>query len=158
MGPTKIVWQKGRGKLGVLDPLIGEWIAEADSPMGKVVCRRTFTRILEGTYVQLSALWEIPSGTYEELALIGVGPEGQLQFWSFTSDKKQSSGIRADVSDLHPEALGFEAQMPAGLARMAYWPHAEAGVIWVVESKTRQGWNRITEHHYTALKKDLKAT
>jgi hypothetical protein len=31
-------------------------------------------------------------------------------------------GAFADVSDIHPEAIGFEAQMPAGLTRMAYWP------------------------------------
>jgi hypothetical protein len=45
-------------------------------------------------------------------------------------------------------AIGFEAEMPAGLARMAYWPGDAEGFHWVVESKTKKGWNRFTEHHY----------
>jgi hypothetical protein len=148
MGKSQIVWKKGRGKLGFLDPLIGTWRAEADSEMGKVVCVRTFTRVLEGAYVQLTADWEFAQGAYKEIALIGIGPDKQVNFWSFTSDKKQSQGYVADMTDIHPQAIGFEAQMPAGLARMAYWPDDEAGFHWVVESKTKKGWNRFTEHHY----------
>ena len=148
MGKSQIVWKKGRGKLGFLDPLIGIWRAEADSEMGKVVCVRTFRRVLDGAYVQLTADWEFAQGAYKEIALIGVGPDKQVNFWSFTSDKKQSQGYVADVTDIHPQAIGFEAQMPAGLARMAYWPDDEAGFHWVVESKTKKGWNRFTEHHY----------
>jgi len=53
----------------------------------------------------------------------------------------------ADVTDLHPEAVGFEAHMPAGFARMAYWPAGD-GFIWVVESKNAKGWRRFVEHHY----------
>ena len=52
------------------------------------------------------------------------------------------------MTDVHPQAIGFEAEMPAGLARMVYWPHEEEGFNWVVESKTKQGWNRFTQHHY----------
>jgi hypothetical protein len=77
-----------------------------------------------------------------------VNAEGQIAFWSFTSDNKNSQGTIADVSDIHPEAIGFEARMPAGLARMVYWPDEEDGYYWVVESKTKKGWNRFTEHHY----------
>ncbi len=148
MGKSPIVWKKGRGKLGFLDPLIGTWRAEADSEMGKVVCVRTFTRVLDGAYVQLTADWEFAQGAYKEIALIGVGPDKRVNFWSFTSDKKQSQGAAADVTDIHPNAIGFEAQMPAGLARMAYWPDDDAGFHWVVESKTKKGWNRFTDHHY----------
>lgn len=141
-------WKRGRGKLGVLAPLMGSWKAQASSPMGPIACTRTFTSTLNGAYIQLSARWEMGKGAYEELAIIGVNADGEVTFWSFTSDGKQSSGKLADVSDLHPEAIGFEAQMPAGLARMAYWPDDTEGFHWVVESKTKKGWNRFTQHHY----------
>jgi hypothetical protein len=55
-----------------------------------------------------------------------------------------------DVSDIHPQAIGFEAQMPAGIARMAYWPDEEDGFHWVVESKNNSGWHRFSHHHYHA--------
>ncbi|MBS1791011.1 MAG: hypothetical protein JST85_25085 [Acidobacteria bacterium] len=144
-------WKRGRGKLGVLAPLMGSWKAQANSPMGPISCTRTFTSTLNGAYIQLLARWEMGKGAYEELAMIGVNAAGEVTFWSFTSDGKQSSGKLADVSDLHPEAIGFEAQMPAGLARMAYWPDEVEGFHWVVESKTKKGWNRFTEHHYKPL-------
>ena len=80
-----------------------------------------------------------------------IGKKGDIRFWSFTSDKKQSQGVLADVSDLHPQAIGFEAQMDAGLARMAYWPDEVEGFHWVVESKTKKGWNRLVEHHYLPM-------
>jgi hypothetical protein len=38
--------------------------------------------------------------------------------------------------------------MPAGRARQLYWPDAEEGFYWAVESQTKKGWNRFTEHHY----------
>jgi hypothetical protein len=31
---------------------------------------------------------------------------------------------------------------------MVYWPDEGEGFHWVVESKTKKGWNRFTEHHY----------
>jgi hypothetical protein len=73
---------------------------------------------------------------------------GKLGLWSFTSDGKRSTGLVADVTDLHEEAVGFEAQMPAGLARMAYWPEEGGGSSWVVESKNAKGWKRFVHHHY----------
>lgn len=161
MGAT---WKKGRGKLGFLQPLMGRWIAEADSDYGAIRCERVFSAGLRGAYVQLQARWEFgpasapepqeaeTSGSkpriYEELALIGTGDDGKVRFWSFTSDGKHSEGTVADVTDLHPQAIGFEAQMPAGLARMAYWPDEEQGFVWVVESKTKKGWRRFVTHHY----------
>ena len=144
-------WKKGRGKLGVFEPLLGQWRAEAGSDMGPVACTRTFSRVLDGAYIQLTADWEYASGSYKEIALIGVGSDGRLGFWSFTSDKKQSKGTLADVTDIHPQAIGFEAEMPAGTARMAYWPDDEDGFHWVVESKTKKGWNRFTQHHYKSV-------
>lgn len=141
-------WKKGRGKLGVFDPLLGTWVAETDSDRGPLECTRTFVRILDGKYVRLRALWELEDSSYEELALIGVGGDKTVRFWSFTSDGKQSQGSLADVSDIHEQAVGFEAQMPAGLARQAYWPDDDTGFRWAVESKTKKGWNRFMEHHY----------
>ena len=145
---SAINWKKGRGKLGLFDPLLGSWRAMADSPMGEVVCIRTFTKVLEGAYIQLRAKWEFEEGSYEEISLIGIDSDGEIHFWSFTSDKKQSQGHLADVTDIHEKAIGFEAEMPAGLARMVYWPDDKEGFHWVVESKTQKGWNRFTEHHY----------
>jgi len=143
------IWKKGRGKLGFLDPLLGEWSADATTPMGPMRCQRVFTKVLGGTRVRLEARWEIGVGrAYEELALIGVGKDNVLSFWSFTSDGRRSEGIITDVTDVHPEAIGFEAQMPAGIARMIYWPDAETGFHWAVESKNKKGWRRFTEHHY----------
>jgi len=155
-------WKKGRGKLGFLQPLLGKWVAETTTPMGPARCTRSFEPVLGKSYVWLNALWQFgaaaakaecpdgaaaPGGGYEEIALIGAGDGGQVCFWSFTSDGKRSQGAVADVTDLHPEAVGFEARMPAGLARMAYWPDGD-GFVWVVESKTKKGWRRFVEHRY----------
>lgn len=149
MAKPKTLWKRGRGKLGHLLPLIGNWKATADSPMGPLACTRTFTEILKGSRIQLSAVWDFGEGKrYEELAIIGPNSDGTVAFWSFTSDGKMSQGTLADVTDVHPEAVGFEAHMPAGLARMVYWPDDSDGFHWAVESKTKKGWNRFTEHHY----------
>lgn len=146
------LWKKGRGKLGPFLPLLGTWVAKAESPMGPVRCDRSFESILGGNFLQLTAIWQFgpnpKGGGYRELAVIGAGDDGTVGFWSFTSDGKRSQGKVADVTDLHPEAVGFEAQMPAGLARMAYWPDEDGGFHWVVESKTKKGWNRFVDHHY----------
>jgi hypothetical protein len=141
-------WKRGRGKLGIFAPLIGSWKATASTPMGPVNCTRSFEPVLGGNYVRLTARWYFVKGVYEEVAMIGVNADGMVAFWSFTSDGKNSNGIVADVSDIHPEAVGFEAQMPAGLARMAYWPDENDGFHWSVEAKNKKGWKRFTEHHY----------
>lgn len=146
------LWKKGRGKLGPLAPLHGEWLAEADSPRGPLRCYRRLRPVLGGRFLQLDVRWEFgggsASGAYEERALIGADSGGVVRFWSFTSDGKHSAGTLADVTDLHPEAVGFEADMPAGRARMAYWPATDGGFHWVVESKAKAGWKRFVEHHY----------
>jgi hypothetical protein len=143
-------WKKGRGKLGFLQPLLGSWVATADTPMGPVRCTRVFEPILNDSYIRFEACWEFagPGRGYKEVAIIGAGDDGKVCFWSFTSDGKRSQGTVADVTDLHKQAIGFEAQMPAGLARMAYWPDDDNGFIWVVESKSKKGWKRFVEHHY----------
>lgn len=151
MTSAKKIWKKGRGKLGVLEPLLGSWQAEADSPMGPIRCVRKFSRILRGTRILLEAQWIIGDKVYEEHAVYGADDAGALAFWSFTSDGKRSQGSLADATDLHPEAIAFVAQMPAGLARMVYWPDANGSVHWVVESKTQKGWRRFTHHHYRAV-------
>lgn len=142
-------WKKGRGKLGFMEPLIGSWIAETDTPMGRMTCTRTFSKLRGDKWIVLDADWEFAGGKhYAEHAIYGVDIDGQVSFWSFTSDGKHSQGYLSDASDIHPEAIAFEAQMPAGLARMAYWPEDDGHLNWAVESKTKKGWNRFTKHVY----------
>ncbi len=150
MAKQKPIWKKGRGKLGVLSPLIGSWIAEAESPMGKLKCTRVFEPVLGSNYIKLTAEWNFGKSVYQEHAIIGMD-DGKISFWSFTSDGKKSQGYIADGTDIHPEAICFVAQMPAGLARMVYWPSTDEGFNWAVESKTKKGWNRFTIHHYKKL-------
>jgi hypothetical protein len=159
------LWKKGRGKLEIFQPLLGRWSAQAESEMGPLRCTRVFEPVLHRAYVRLEAPWEFgPSGAkppeacpddslkggrpYEEIALLGAGDDGRVSFWSFTSDGKRSHGGVADVTDIHPEAVGFEAPMPAGLPRMAYWPDGDGGFFFAVESKTAKGWRRFLKHHY----------
>jgi len=149
MAKSKQQWKRGRGKLGILAPLLGTWKGSASTPIGPVKCTRSFSPVLNGSHIQLTARWEFEKQTYEEVAIIGVNRDGAVAFWSFTSDGKNSNGVAADVSDVHPEAIGFEAEMPAGLARMVYWPDESGGCHWAVEAKNKKGWKRFTEHHYT---------
>jgi hypothetical protein len=143
-------WKKGAGKLGVLNPLLSTWQASTDSPMGKVRCTRTFTKILSGKYIHLISRWEFGKKIYEEFAVYGI-KENKLSFWSFTSDGKRSEGIIADGKDVHPDAIAFEAQMPAGLARMIYWPNEDGSINWAVEAKNKKGWKRFTQHKYISV-------
>ncbi|RZJ33396.1 MAG: hypothetical protein EOO51_14015 [Flavobacterium sp.] len=143
-------WKKGRGKLGLLEPLLGNWHATADSPIGTVSCTRSFEKVLGGNYIKLTATWDFGGKTYEELAIFGSA-DGKIRFKSFTSDGKHSEGAIDDGSDVHPDAICFVAQMAAGTARMVYWPAENGGFNWVVESKNKKGWNRFTEHHYTQI-------
>jgi hypothetical protein len=138
MAKNSAQWKKGRGKLGALAPLVGTWKAEAALPAGHGAgrCTRTFTPILKGTCIQLHARWEFEKGVYEEIAFYGFH-EGKISFWSFTSDGKRSQGIMTGGHDVHPEAIAFEARMPAGLARMIYWPGDNGGLNWAVESRTK---------------------
>lgn len=145
--PIKL-WKKGRGYLGPFEPLMGAWSASADSPRGPLKCSRVFEPAADGAFVTLHAVWEFGQGAYRELAIFGRGDDGVLSFWSYTSDGKRSTGRLVEAADLHPEAVAFEAQMPAGLARQAYWPEPDGTVVWIVEAKNKTGWNRFTEHRY----------
>lgn len=147
---TPINWKKGRGKLGIFHPLLGDWRAEDESEMGKIIIERSLSKTLNDKYIQLSVKWHLPDSLYEEHALIGVNADKDINFWSFGNDGKQSQGYMTDVTDIHPGAIGFEAHMPAGTARLAYWPDEVEGYRWAVENKTKKGWNMILEHHYVA--------
>jgi len=150
MASSKTLWKKGRGKLGIFDPLLGTWTANADTPLGPVSCTRSLAKTLSGSYLELRVEWKFLKGSYLETALIGVRADGKVAFWSFTSDGKHSQGELTDASDVHAEALAFVAEMPAGTARMVYWPDEENGFHWAVESKNKKGWKRFSEHHYRA--------
>lgn len=141
-------WKKGRGKLGVFAPLLGNWICESDTERGPVVVTRQFEKTLDGKYIELRVQWKFAKTSYEELALFGVGRDKAIHFWSFTSDGKNSQGILSDAGDINENNLAFEATMDAGVARQVYWPHEREGFHWAVESKTRKGWNRFVDHHY----------
>ena len=145
------LWKKGRGKLGLFEPLIGIWVAESDTPMGKMKCTRTFAKLYGDKWITLDADWDFGGKHYVEHAVYGVADDGAITFWSFTSDGKRSEGKLADGNDVHSEAIAFEAQMPAGRARMIYWPHEDGSVNWAVESKTKKEWNRFTHHTYRKL-------
>ena len=148
--PGKNIWKKGRGKLGVLEPLIGDWVAETDSPMGRLRCTRTFSKMHGEKWISLDAVWEFGGGKrYVEHAIYGADAGGTVKFWSFTSDGKRSEGELVEAPDIHSQAISFEAEMPAGTARMTYWPNDDGTVNWAVESKTKKGWNRFTHHVYT---------
>jgi hypothetical protein len=151
MATKKTIWKKAAGKLGFMQPLLGSWIAETGSPMGPLKCTRIFKTVLGGKYIELNARWQFGKGAYEEHAIYGLNG-GQVSFWSFTSDGKKSQGSVADGKDVHAEAICFEAQMTAGLARMIYWPGDDGSMHWAVESKVKKGWNRFTEHHYRPVK------
>jgi len=146
-------WRPGRGALGQLKPLLGNWVAEAVGPDGASLmqCTREFRPVLNNAYIQLNAAWVTgPDRRYEELALFGKGAEG-LVFHSFTSDGKRSHGAAADAPDVDPYAIAFEADMPAGRARMVYWPAGDGAFFFAVESRTQKGWKRFMQHRYTRL-------
>jgi hypothetical protein len=138
-------WGKGRGLLGPLKPLLGRWqtvAAEGSTGAAALACRRTFQPFGKD-WIELRAEWDAGArGIYREISLFGKGEDGALACFSFTSDGKRSRGRLADGSDVHSDAVAFEHQMPAGLARMIYWP-AEDGFDFAVESRTKKGWNRF---------------
>lgn len=148
-----MAWKKGRGLLGPLQPLLGAWrtpAGEGGTPAANMSCSRSFALFGKG-WIALEARWEMgPDRTYVERAFFGPGDDGALGFFSFTNDGKRSVGRLADGSDVHPDAIAFEAQMPAGLARMVYWPRddGEAGFLFAVESRTKKGWNRFLTQRF----------
>ncbi len=149
-----INWKKGRGKLGVFDPLLGTWICNKGSKdRMNPECTRTFRYDIGNSYIIQDVVWNLGDKNYDDHTVIGLNNAKEITFWSFTSDGKNSTGTFADVSDLHQNAIGFEAQMQAGTARQAFWPDDNEGFHWVVESKTKKGWNRFVHQHYFPVKK-----
>ena len=139
-------WKKSRGLLGPMQPMLGAWIADAGMNGVDFTCTRTFTAVGKG-WIELRAVWNLPKAPYTEVALFGPGDDGVLGFFSFTSDGKRSVGRLANGTDIDPEAVAFEARMPAGLARMTYWPRESGhGFRFAVESRTKKGWNRFLTH------------
>jgi hypothetical protein len=145
-----MVWKKGRGKMGLFAPLLGSWIVTNDSELGPVVCRRRFKRILGGKFVQLEANWQIGTTgkTYDEQALFGPDTDKTLCFWSYTSDGKRSAGWLSEATDIHPQAICFEADMDMGRARQVFYPAQTTGWHWLVEHRLKKGWSRLVDHHY----------
>jgi hypothetical protein len=150
-----MAWKTGRGALGALKPLIGRWVSEPSGRADKasaMTCTREFSAFGDKA-VQLDARWAMGKGReyreYREVAFIHAGEKGKLGFASFTNDGKSSQGTQCDGRDIHPQAIAFEAKMPAGLARMAYWPTGDGeGFHFAVESKTKKGWKRFFLHTY----------
>lgn len=151
-----MAWNAGRGVLGPLKPLLGTWVsvqAQGDTPAALMRCSRAFMPFGNG-WIELDARWQIgPTKEYRERAFFGAGEDGALACFSFTSDGKRSVGHLADGSDVATCAVAFEAEMPAGLARMLYWPldESSAGFHFAVESKTRNGWHRFLEQQFVPL-------
>src|SRR5689334_23159282 len=105
-----MAWKRGRGLLGPLQPLLGNWRTEAaggGTRAAGMTCTRRFTSYGKG-WILLEARWETgPGRTYVEQAFFGPGDDGALGFFSFTNDGKRSTGRIADGSDVHPEAIAF---------------------------------------------------
>ncbi len=145
------VWAKGRGLLGPMKPLLGSWSSPPAGQESRLPtwCTRRLAPLGKG-WISLHAVWALRSpGEYSEIALFGRMPDGRLGFYSFTSDGKRSEGTVADGSDVHPLAIAFEARMPAGLARVIYWPlDSGPGFNFAVESRGKTGWNRFLRHEY----------
>lgn len=148
-----MAWKKGRGLLGPLQPLLGEWrtrVALGSTAAAAMACTRSFSPLGKG-WIRLDACWQVgPGREYREIALFGPGEDGALGAFSFTSDGKRSVGRLADGSDVHADAIAFEAQMPAGLARFVYWPLEDdgPGFRFAVENRTKKGWNRFLLQHF----------
>jgi hypothetical protein len=113
-------------------------------------CSREFAPF-GASFVRLDAAWDMGArGVYREAAFFGKNDGGALSFWSFTVDGKRSTGILCDAADVHSDAIAFIAEMPAGTARMVYWPDEQenGGFHFAVESKVKKGWNRFLDHRY----------
>jgi hypothetical protein len=129
-------------------PLLGVWRYAGRTPLGATKCERLFAPVLNAKFIELRATWRLPSKSYEEIALFGANRDGQLAFWSFTADGGCSSGPSSQAPEVHPQCVCFEAKMPAGLARMLYWPHENEGFWFAVESRTKKGWRRFIHQHF----------
>ena len=134
----------GRGLLGPLKPLMGDWVWSGEHAGQAITVRRTYEPFGKG-WVRLTAVWTMPDRDYVETAFYGATDDGSLGFFSFTNDGKHSQGKLADGSDIHATAVAFVAKFPAGTGRMIAWPRddGEPGFDFAVESQTKKGWNRF---------------
>lgn len=147
-------WKKGRGKLGVFEPLIRSWICNKGSKdRTNPQCIRTYKYGLSDNYIIADITWFLGDKNYTDHTIIGLDENKIITFWSFTSDGKNSTGKFCDVGDVHELAFGFEANMPAGIARQVFWPNEENGFNWAVESKTKKGWNRFVTQKFIPYEK-----
>ena len=147
-----MAWKKGRGALGPLKPLLGRWEtvpAQRGEGASAIACVREFSPFGEKA-LHLDARWKMgPGREYREIGFYRLNEDGKLGFLSFTNDGKSSIGTLCDARDIHADAIAFQAKMPAGTARMAYWPTDDGdGFHFAVESKTKKGWNRFFLHTY----------
>ncbi|SDO47989.1 hypothetical protein SAMN04515671_1072 [Nakamurella panacisegetis] len=141
----------GSDPLRLLDPLLGPWVAEGESPVGPYLCRRRFRRILDGRYVQMDTHWEYVSSEFDELTVFGPDETHGLQYWSFSSDGDRSVGHLTSAGGRSDQAVVFESLAPISRFRYSYTPIGASGVIvFVVESRSRTGWIQLLEHHYRA--------
>ncbi|HWE46441.1 MAG TPA: hypothetical protein VG407_10480 [Caulobacteraceae bacterium] len=149
-------WRAGQGLLGPLRPLMGAWVHESQGGTGAQAmrCSRMF-RPFGKDWIQLDACWDQgEGGQYRETAFIGAAAtdaDKGLRIFSFTNDGKKSEGRLSDGADIHPDAIAFESQMPAGLARAIYWPLEDGapGFWFAVESRSPAGWNRFLIQRFT---------
>lgn len=142
-------WSRGRGRLGLLDPLLGTWVAEGESELGHYRVQRGLERVLQRSHVRMNVHWDLGDRSYDEWAIFGADRDGTVGFWSFTSDGKQSRGHLVAADDLPSGGFSFEADMPAGRARMLFLPRDHGpGFRFAVESRSAEGWRRFVEHEY----------
>jgi hypothetical protein len=146
-----------------LRPLVGHWVTVPDGSerarASATHCSRSFT-MFGKRWLRLEARWDAGIEGYRETAFFGAGADGTLAVYSFTSDGKKSHGVQVDGSDVHPAALAFESQMPAGLARMVYWPIDDGapGFYFAVDNKVKAGWNRFLRHSYRPIEPTAQAS
>ena len=134
-----------------LTPLLGSWTYSGKSDLGEIKCTRTFTPVLNGHRVRLDAVWSYADpkrADYVELCYFGLNADGALGFVSFINDGSRSEGVLASGTDIDESAICFEAQMPHGLARQAYWPNGSGGWHWRVERKVKAGWSQIIAQEF----------
>jgi len=134
--------------LGIFAPLLGTWVAQSDSPKGQVLCTRTFSKILNGHFIEVRADWQFPHNRYQELALIGLDENRFVTFSTFDSDGQRSAGRLIKPKERHVRAFGFEMEMSHVFTRQVYWPHQETGFQWTVEIHTGGDWQCLVKHHY----------
>ena len=141
-------WRKGAGALGPMAPLMGNWRTDPPPPdaneASATPCTRTF-QPFGPDWVRLEAVWGEGEDAYREIALFGMDGQETLAFHSFTNDGQRSNANLSDGTDIHPEAVAFEAKMPNGAARVIYWPREDgaAGFRFGVEIKADGVWKRF---------------